>query len=177
MGDDKKQFNIYLPTALIRRLKYAAVDADQSLSAFVEEALQRYLADSGGSTGHARPDPALQPMLIVYSPNLERAIEFYQRLGFQLTVWNRPRLWAELRWGETLLALHYVESLPRPQGSRAELSFVCRESLEAVVDRLEQAGITPEHPITDESFGRYIVICDPDGTRIQINEHDTGLYT
>jgi predicted HicB family RNase H-like nuclease len=40
---EKQQFNIYLPASLIRRVKHASVDADQSLSAFVERALEEYL--------------------------------------------------------------------------------------------------------------------------------------
>lgn len=39
----KQQFNIYLPAELVRRIKHASVDANQSLSAFVEEALDAYL--------------------------------------------------------------------------------------------------------------------------------------
>ena len=42
-ADEKQQFNIYLPAALIRRVKHASVDANQSLSAFVETALEAYL--------------------------------------------------------------------------------------------------------------------------------------
>ncbi|GAA3990586.1 hypothetical protein GCM10022247_06700 [Allokutzneria multivorans] len=40
---DKRQFNVYLPPDLIRRVKLASVNADESLSSFVEQALEHYL--------------------------------------------------------------------------------------------------------------------------------------
>jgi predicted HicB family RNase H-like nuclease len=39
----KVQFNVYLPPALVRRVKHAAIDTGQSMSAFVEAALTDHL--------------------------------------------------------------------------------------------------------------------------------------
>ena len=40
---EKQQFNVYLPPALIRRAKHAAVDQATSLSRLVEDALTTHL--------------------------------------------------------------------------------------------------------------------------------------
>lgn len=42
---DVRQFKVYLSSELIRRLKYAAVDHEASLSALVAAAVTRYLDD------------------------------------------------------------------------------------------------------------------------------------
>jgi predicted DNA-binding protein len=41
--EGKQQFNIWLPPDLVKRVKHASVDAQLSLSVFVQEAIEGHL--------------------------------------------------------------------------------------------------------------------------------------
>ncbi|MFF5993072.1 ribbon-helix-helix domain-containing protein [Prauserella flavalba] len=47
--DEVKQFNVYLPVELIKRVKHHAVESERSLSSIVTEALATYLDQADGS--------------------------------------------------------------------------------------------------------------------------------
>ncbi len=55
--DPKQQFNVYLPTSLVRTLKYRALDAQLSLSDFVARALVSYLRKEHAHADPDQPDP------------------------------------------------------------------------------------------------------------------------
>ena len=116
-------------------------------------------------------------MPIVYVSDMQTSVTFYERLGFAVDQRSRSGIWTELSAGDAILALHAHETLPPAQPERVELSFVAEEPLEQLAERLRASEVELVRGITDENFGRSLVIRDPDGLALQINEHDRELYT
>ncbi len=165
----KQQFNIYLPPELIRQIKHRAIDEDLSLSVLVEQILSAYLADDEEPIMEA----TLSTLPIVYVSNMQRALQFYQALGF--AVHHAGATWSELRVGNTAVALHTAEDVAKGV-LRVSLSLVAHTKLETLIEQLTANGLTITTDIADEAFGRSLTIYDPDGLPIQINEHDPDLY-
>lgn len=107
---------------------------------------------------------------IIYVTDMARAADFYEAIGAVVGKAGRNPYWTELELGPSRFALHIVESIePRPQ--RVTVSLLADGPLEQVAERFTAAGVPIRRPITDEPFGRSLVIEDPDGLAIQVNEH------
>jgi catechol 2,3-dioxygenase-like lactoylglutathione lyase family enzyme len=102
-------------------------------------------------------------MPIVYVQEMGTSIAFYERLGF--TPKSRSEMWSELAAGDgAVLALHKA---PADHVGQVELALVAQEPLEQVAEL-----VTPYRGIADEAFGRSLVVQDPNGMKIKVNEHD-----
>jgi catechol 2,3-dioxygenase-like lactoylglutathione lyase family enzyme len=118
----------------------------------------------------------MKVMPIRYVADLAAAARFYTALGLAGGDDSRSGNWLELGASAGVLALHITRESQDDDPGLMELAFVTEEPLEKVAARLTEAGFPPA-PIMDENFGRSMLVRDPDGLTIQINEHDPDLYT
>ncbi len=114
---------------------------------------------------------------IVYVMDVPASVKFYSALGFIERRRSRSDNWVELAAEGGRLALHRSTDPNRPTDGRVELSLESIEPLEQLREALVNAGVATAGPVMDEAFGRSLVVTDPDGLKIQINEHDHELYT
>lgn len=102
-------------------------------------------------------------MPIVYVDDMDVSLAFYARLGFEVK--SRSPMWSELAAGDgAALALHGASG---EHVGRVELAMVSEERLERVAEL-----VPPHRGIADEAFGRSLILRDPNGLQIQVNEHD-----
>ena len=111
----------------------------------------------------------MRPLTIVYVTDMDRSLGWYRSLLPDAELVSSSPFWSELAADGGTLALHSTSSIE--PGNQVGLSLVADQPLEAVGDQLATAGIDVARGIQDEPFGRSMVVEDPDGLRIQINEH------
>jgi catechol 2,3-dioxygenase-like lactoylglutathione lyase family enzyme len=101
-------------------------------------------------------------MPIVYVKDMDASLAFYEGLGFEVE--TRSPMWSRLKAGDgAALALHgEIDG----NAGRIELALDA-EALDSLAGRPDLA-----RGIADEAFGRSLVLRDPNGLAIQVNEHD-----
>ena len=109
---------------------------------------------------------------IVYVSDMHRSVTFFTGLGATVGGDGINPYWTEMRLSGTAFALHIHEPFEETTTRRLGLSVAVDQPLEAVAARLAGEGIDLDRGIADEAFGRSMVVRDPDGLAIQINEHD-----
>jgi catechol 2,3-dioxygenase-like lactoylglutathione lyase family enzyme len=128
---------------------------------------------------HSNPVPRteseirLQPMLHV--DDMEQALHFFEALGGVKLFGSRDGDWSLLRFGSTELSL--LRHPPnREQGdSEFELNFISTVPLEQLEASARQAGLAIFKPVTDEAFGRQMILKLPSGMLVKINEIEEEL--
>ena len=107
--------------------------------------------------------------------DVEASLAFYAALGLAERSKATSGTWSELRAGGGSLGLHIAKDpgTHDDTGSVA-LQFTSDERLEPLAERLAAAGYETS-PVTDETFGRFFTVRDPDGYLIQVNEADEEL--
>jgi hypothetical protein len=110
--------------------------------------------------------------------DLPEAVRFYETLGLEPEIRSRSGHWIELRASGGQLALHDAALAADGEGREGvALNFLADEPLEAIEQRLRAAGFPPTGTIVDHEWGRALEVRAPDGTKVQIDERDTELYT
>lgn len=109
----------------------------------------------------------LQP--IIYTTDSARLVAWYGKvLGTEPTY--QSEVWSTFDVDGTPLAIHQVDE-DLPARSRVVISLVATGRLEDLIERWSSVGIEVNRGIQDETFGRSVLVTDPDGSVIQVNQH------
>jgi catechol 2,3-dioxygenase-like lactoylglutathione lyase family enzyme len=113
---------------------------------------------------------------IIYVTDIQRAVAFYSALGADVGPTGINAYWTEMTLHGSTFALHIHGAFGDVCAQRLGLSLIAEQPLETIAAGLAEHAIHLDRGITDESFGRSMVVRDPDGLAIQINEHDSTRH-
>lgn len=109
---------------------------------------------------------------IRFTDDVDSMRSFLELLGLS------PRVtaggWADMRAGNGAVWVHDRESAAEPQPNGATCLSGEVTDLDALADRLRDAGLTPM--VLDEAFGRSVTVIDPMGAEVLIQERQTDFY-
>ena len=108
------------------------------------------------------PESTPQLVIEVYVRDLERSLDFYRALGFDLV--RRTGGFAVLSWAGHVLFLDEQPQLPDLVGRERANVRVIVPDVDALWHRVQSVGASISAPIADRSYGlRDFTIRDPDG--------------
>lgn len=108
----------------------------------------------------------VQPILPV--AGMDEAIDFYRRLGFDVSAYDAGYAWVSHR-GHEILHLRLVEDLD--PAMNAASCYLHVDDADAVHVAWTAAGATAE-PLADQPWGmREFAVTDPSGNRLRVGHH------
>ena len=179
---EKQQFNVYLTPQTVKQMKHRSIDEQLSLSDLVERVFTAYLSQNTEAshvetaTQQTQENRGITLQPILHVDDMEKAVNFYSKLGATVLNGSRDGDWALLRFGSAELGLLAHPANPEQNEGKVELAFEYSGSLEDLEKQLRNAGVTIMRPTGDEGFGYQLQIEDADGMLIKINQIDPGLY-
>lgn len=157
MGEDVKQFNVYLPVELIKQVKHRAIEQELSLSALVADALRTYLDDTPNPRRRADMSTEGIDAVFLETHNWGKAAKFFQSLGFKLE-FETDHDSGQLRGNDGPPV--FIAEVPEDQETRAQLVLKVADANAVDLD----PSIEVVAPFEDTHHGtREMTVRDPDG--------------
>lgn len=112
-------------------------------------------------------------MTIIYTNRMAESVTFYERLGLTRDgAGDVEQWWNQFLLGDAILALHWHQDQPLPNGANPELHLnVSADRLEPLFETCRQAGFEMASEITqlDGMETRTFFVVDPNGLKVFIN--------
>lgn len=103
---------------------------------------------------------------VLHVTDMEKALSFYRdALGFPVRFASDE--YVEFDSSPATIALHRAES--PGDSTRGAGLFIVVDDVDALVEKLNQKGLKPIHPLTDQDFGyRTVMYLDPNGNKVEL---------
>ncbi len=103
---------------------------------------------------------------VLHVPDMSKALVFYRDV-LGLPVRYAFEEYVEFDLAPATLAVHHTEH--SEESTRGVGLFLVVDDVDALTARLEEKGLMPTHPPTDQDFGyRTVMYMDPFGNRVEL---------